>query len=102
MSRWYLDENDKDVYFRDDKGIRWNYNIKEIVSILNGQEEQLSKSVVFPKLEKAYGHTGLWYLYELDYKGDICCTSFEATEEEAKQELYKLTHQHEDKGEKDE
>ena len=61
--------------------------------------KQLAKSVVFPKLEKDYGHKGCWYLYELDYKGDICCTSFEATKEEAEQELYNLLHQHEDKGE---
>lgn len=50
MSRWYLDENDKDIYFRDDKGIRWDYNLKEIVSILNGQEEKL-KNVIISKFK---------------------------------------------------
>lgn len=99
MSRWYLDENDKDIYFRDDKGIRWDYNIKEIVRILNGQEERLAKSVVFPKLEKDNAHKGAWYIYEIDDKGDIMYTHFHATKKEAEQELFKLTHQHKDKGE---
>lgn len=75
----------------------WN-RIQEKQARIYELEEKIKNAVVFPKLEKAYGHTGLWYLYDLDYKGDICCTSFEATEEEAKQELYNLTHQHEDKG----
>ena len=43
MSRWYLDENDKDVYLRDDKGIRWDYNQKEIVKILLGQDQRIAE-----------------------------------------------------------
>lgn len=57
MSRWYLDKNDKDIYLRDDKGIRWNYNQKEIVKILVCQdqliaelEEQLKNAIV-PKFK---------------------------------------------------
>ena len=57
MSRWYLDKNDKDIYLRDDKGIRWNYNQKEIVKILVGQDQQIVeleeqlKNVIVPKFK---------------------------------------------------
>ena len=41
MNRWYLDENDKDIYFKDEKDIRWGYNQKELVRILNDLETKL-------------------------------------------------------------
>ena len=44
MSKWYLDENDSDIYLRDDNGIRWNYSPKELVRILNDLETKLAES----------------------------------------------------------
>lgn len=41
MSKWYLDENDRDIYLKDDKDVRWDYNTKELVRILNDLETKL-------------------------------------------------------------
>jgi hypothetical protein len=43
MIKWYLDENDRDIYLKDDKDIRWDYNTKELVRILNDLETKLAE-----------------------------------------------------------
>ena len=82
MSRWYLDKNDKDIYLRDDKGIRWNYNQKEIVKILVGQDQRISeleeqlKNAIVPKYktgDKVYGIIDTWAytdVFPVEIRGD--------------------------------
>jgi histidinol dehydrogenase len=43
MIKWYLDENDRDIYLKDDKDVRWDYNTKELVRILNDLETKLAE-----------------------------------------------------------
>ena len=44
MNRWYLDENDIDIYLKCTDDVRWNYNPKELVRILNNLETKLAES----------------------------------------------------------
>ena len=66
MSRWYLDENDRDIYLKDDKGTRWNYNTKELVRILNDLEAKLEESEQSKesyRLQDNDHHSKLWQFY---------------------------------------
>lgn len=44
MNRWYLDENDIDIYLKCTDDVRWHYNKKELVRILNDLETKLADS----------------------------------------------------------
>ena len=44
MNRWFLDENDIDIYLKCTDDVRWHYNTKELVRILNDIESKLAES----------------------------------------------------------
>ena len=41
MNRWFLDENDIDIYLKCADDVRWYYNKKELVRILNDLESEI-------------------------------------------------------------
>jgi hypothetical protein len=43
VNRWYLDENDIDIYLKCADDVRWHYNKKELVRILNDLEAKLAE-----------------------------------------------------------
>ena len=42
MNRWFLDENDIDIYLKCADDVRWHYNKKELVRILNDFESEIA------------------------------------------------------------
>ena len=51
MNRWFLDENGTDIYLKCTDDVRWHYNKKELVRILNDLETKLAESE--KKIDKA-------------------------------------------------
>lgn len=75
MSKWYLDENDRDIYLRDDKGTRWDYNTKELVRILNDLEAKLAQAQKTIEIQRISNDALIDE--NLDYRYDITDTAYE-------------------------
>lgn len=78
MNRWFLDENDIDIYLKCTDDVRWHYNKKELVRILNDLEAKLAEK------DKAIEN------WETMYKGVV------QTCKNDKEEIKKLKKQNDD------
>lgn len=66
MSKWYLDENDIDIYLKCTDDVRWHYNTKELVRILNDLEAKLAeKEHTINTLIEDHKASQEWYKMQL-------------------------------------